>query len=165
MEENSEPPERLVDVAAAAGVSTSTAYRHFASVDDLIQAFVLQLPVRAAELFAESGGQSADPLDSLARWNESWVGACVELGELATHLRSPLGFLQRRNGGDPVIAFACSLIEPLLQLLDGDVTMMLFTWNITSDPREVLDLQHLGWSVKKIADYVTRAVLATPSAD
>lgn len=165
MGDHSAPPERLVDVAAAAGVSAATAYRHFASVDDLIQAFVLQLPVRAAELFAESGGQSADPLDSLTRWNESWVAACLEHGELAVRLRSPLGFLQRRNDGDPVIAFACSLIEPLLQLLDGDVTMMLFTWNITSDPREVLDLQRLGWSAKKIANYVTRAVLATPSAD
>jgi AcrR family transcriptional regulator len=165
MEEHSARPERLVDVAVAAGVSTATAYRHFASVDDLIQAFVLQLPVRAAELFAQSGGQSNDPLDSFIRWNESWVAACFEHGELAIHLRSPLGFLQRRDAGDPVIAFACSLIEPLLQLLDGDVTMMLFTWNVTSDPREVLDLQSLGWSTKKIASYVTRAVLATPSTD
>ena len=165
MQEHSAPPERLVDVAAAAGVSTATAYRHFASVDDLIRAFVLQLPVRAAELFATSGGQSTDPLDSLTRWNQSWVAACVEHGELAVHLRSPVGFLQRRSDGDPAITFACSLIEPLLQQFDGDVTMMLFTWNVTSDPREVLDLQRLGWPVNKIANYVTRVVLATPSPD
>ena len=64
----------------------ATAYRHFASVDDRIRVFVLQLPVRAAELFARSGGQSADPLDSFTRWNESWVAACLQHGELAHHL-------------------------------------------------------------------------------
>jgi AcrR family transcriptional regulator len=53
-----------------AGVSTATAYRLFASVDDIIQAFVLQLPLRAAELFDSSGGATNDALDSFARWNE-----------------------------------------------------------------------------------------------
>ncbi len=43
MEEHSAPPERLVDVAATAGVSTATAYRHFASVDDLLQAGMIAL--------------------------------------------------------------------------------------------------------------------------
>ena len=46
--EHGAPPIRLTDVASLAGVSTATAYRHFASVDDVIQAFVLQLPLRAA---------------------------------------------------------------------------------------------------------------------
>lgn len=159
------PPERLADIAAMADVSTATAYRHFASHDDAIQAFVLQLPVRAVELFDESGGASDDAIDSFARWNRSWVDACLEHGNLAIHLRSPVGFLQRRDEGDPVIAFACAHIEPLLDQLDGDTTMMLFMWNVTSDPREVLDLQRRGWSAAAIADFVTRAVVSTPSVD
>ena len=162
--EHDAPPTRLTDVASLAGVSTATAYRHFASVDDVIQAFVLQLPTRAAELFDSSGGATDDALDSFIRWNESWIEACLEHGPLAVHLRSSQGFLQRRHDGDPVITFACAQIEPLLDALDGDTTLMLFTWNVTSDPREVLDLQRMGWGTAKIANFVTRSVLATPNA-
>lgn len=161
--EHGAPPERLTDVAELAGVSTATAYRHFASVDDVIQAFVLQLPTRAVELFAQSGGAGDDALESFGRWNQSWVTACLEHGPLAVHLRSSRGFLQRRDEGDPVITYACAPIEPLLGALDGDTTMMLFIWNVTSDPREVLDLHRLGWGSAEIADFVTRSVLATPS--
>lgn len=157
------PPERLTEIAALAGVSTATAYRHFASVDDVIKAFVLQLPARAVELFDASGGARDDALESFRRWNESWVTACLEHGPLAVHLRSSRGFLQRREEGDPIITYACAPIEPLLEALAGDTTMMLFTWNVTSDPREVLDLHRMGWSTAKIADFVTRSVLATPS--
>jgi AcrR family transcriptional regulator len=160
--ENGAPPDRLADVAQLAGVSTATAYRHFASARDAIQAFVLQLPVRAVELFATSGGAAGDPIEAFGRWNLAWVRACVEHGELAVHLRSSEGFLQRRDEGEPVITFACSQIEPLLNRLDSDTTMMLFMWNVTSDPREVLDLQRRGWSVERIAEFVTKAVLATP---
>lgn len=161
--EHGAPPERLADVARLAGVSTATAYRHFASVDDAIRAFVLQLPIRAAELFAEFDHANSDPVAAFAAWNLAWVRACEEHGELAVHLRSPRGFLERRDEGEPVISFACAQIEPLLERLEGDTTMMLFMWNVTSDPREVIDLRRLGWDTDRIADFVTRAVLATPS--
>ena len=108
---------------------------------------------------------SDDPLDAFQQWNRCWVTACLEHGALAVHLRSPAGFLQRRDEGDPVISYACDQIEPLLAGLDGDTTLMLFTWNVTSDPREVLDLQRLGWDATRIAEFVTRSVLATPSVD
>jgi AcrR family transcriptional regulator len=158
------PPQRLAEVADLVGVSSATAYRHFASVDDAIQAFVLRLPVRAVELF-EGAGICDDPLDAFRQWNRCWVTACLEHGDLAIHLRSPAGFLQRRDEGDPVISCACAQIEPLLVALDGDTTLMLFTWNVTSDPREVLDLHGLGWDAERIAEFVTRSVLATPSVD
>ena len=157
------PPQRLAEVAELAGVSNATAYRHFASLDDVIQAVVLELPVRAVELF-ETTNTGDDPLDAFRQWNRCWVEACLEGGGLAVHLRSPAGFLQRRNEGDPVIGYACDQIEPLLAALAGDTTLMLFTWNLTSDPREVLDLHRLGWDVSRIAEFVTRSVLATPSA-
>jgi AcrR family transcriptional regulator len=162
--EHGAPPARLADVARLAGVSTATAYRHFASVDDAIQAFVLQLPIRAVEHFDASGGATGEPVEAFGRWNLAWVQACAEHGALAVHLRSSRGFLQRRDEGEPVITFACAHIEPLLARLDGDTTMMLFMWNVTSDPREVLDLRRRGWSIQRIADFVTSAVLATPEA-
>ncbi len=156
-------PERLSEVAATAGVSTATAYRHFKSVDDVITAFVLQLPQRAVELFAEneSGG---DAELSLYQWNRAWVDACLECGPLAVHLRSRAGFLERRASGDRAVVFASRQIEPILEQLEGDPLMMLFVWNVTSDPREVLDLQLLGWGGDKIARFVTDVVLATPES-
>ncbi len=155
-------PTRLADVAEIAGVSTATAYRHFSSVDDAIQAFVLQLPVRAVELFEASDRPGDDPVERFRCWNRSWVTACVEHGTLAVNLRSPRGFLERRASNDPVISYACSRIEPLLEPLAGDSIMQLFTWNVTSDPREILDLLGLGWTEGEIAEFVTNSVLVTP---
>ncbi len=159
---NGSAPTRLADLATTAGVSTSTAYRHFASVDDAIQAFVLQLPVRAVELFAERDTEQQSAVERFRVWNESWVASCLEHGPLAVHLRSSEGFFARRNSGDAVISYACSHIEPLLEPIEGDTLLQLFTWNVTSDPREVLDLVGLGWSASQIADFVTRSVVATP---
>ncbi len=155
-------PERLADLAEAAGVATATAYRHFASADDAIQAFVLQLPVRAVELFEASDRPGSSPVERLRHWNQSWVTSCREHGPLAVNLRSPRGFLERRANNDPVIRYACSRIEPLLEDLDGDTTLQLFTWNLTSDPREVLDLLGLGWTEHQIAEFITQSTLATP---
>ena len=66
------PPQRLAEVAELAGVSNATAYRHFASLDDVIQAVVLELPVRAVELF-ETTNTGDDPLDAFRQWNRCWV--------------------------------------------------------------------------------------------
>ncbi|MEM9650684.1 MAG: TetR/AcrR family transcriptional regulator [Actinomycetota bacterium] len=155
-------PTRLADVAKVAGVSTATAYRHFASVDDVIQGFVLRLPVRAAELFAATDRPTVEPTERLRNWNRSWVASCVEHGPLAVNLRSPRGFLERRDNNDPVISYACSIIEPILEQLDGDTILQLFTWNVTSDPREVLDLLRLGWTTDEIVEFVTNSILVTP---
>ncbi len=159
---NGSAPTRLADVAKIAGVATATAYRHFSSVDDVIQAFVLRLPVRAVELFTESDEPGDDPVERLLCWNQSWVAACVEHGTLAVNLRSPRGFLERRANNDPVISYACAHIEPLLEPLDGDTIMQLFTWNVTSDPREIIDLLALGWTEGQIARFVTDSILTTP---
>ncbi len=158
------PPARLAEIAATAGVSTATAYRHFSSIDDVIQAFVLQLPVRAVELFESTDDGTADAVEQFACWNRSWVASCVEHGPLAIHLRSPRGFLERRDSGDAVISYACAQIEPLLDALPGDTVLQLFIWNVTSDPREVLDLLGIGWTQERIAAFVTDTVLATPTS-
>lgn len=157
-------PERLADIANVAGVATATAYRHFASIDDIIQACVLELPERAVELFVADGDGASSPQEAFHLWNRAWVRSCLEHGRLAVHLRSPEGFLERRAAGEPVISYACSHIEPLLEALPGDPLLKLFIWNATSDPREVLDLHRLGWNPDEIADFVTATVLATPAS-
>ncbi|MEO7398844.1 MAG: TetR/AcrR family transcriptional regulator [Ilumatobacteraceae bacterium] len=154
-------PRRLADVAEHAGVSVATAYRHFTSVDDVVRAHVVQLPERAAELFDRNQRLELTDADRFQRWNQAWVRACLDHGPSAVHLRSTAGFLERRAHGDPVVAFVCRHVEPLLSAFDGDVLPLLVVWNVVSDPREVLDLHvTLKWSGQRIARFITTTTLA-----
>jgi AcrR family transcriptional regulator len=153
-------PDRLADLATAAGISVATAYRHFASIDEVVRAYVLRLPQNAADRFARADRGGLSATDRFHRWNRAWVRACLQFGPLAVHLRSPDGFLRRRADAEPAIGFVCAHVEPLLAALDGDVVVSLLVWNAISDPREVLDLhQTLGWADERIARFVTETTL------
>ncbi len=169
--EHGTTPERLADVAAHSGISLATVYRHFSSVDELVQAHVVQLPKRAAELFAEVGQRAVTDHAERARfhrWNESWVQASVEFGPTAVYLRSPVGFLARRASGDVTVNFVCNQVEPLLEPFAHKtygIVALLTTWNAVSDPREILDLNATAkWSKKRIARYITDTTLASALA-
>jgi AcrR family transcriptional regulator len=154
-------PQRLADVARVARISTATAYRYFESVDDVVQAHVLRLPEDAARQFHASLRAADDPEKRLLRWNRAWTMACLDFGPTAIHLRSTEGFLARRRSGDPVVAFVCRQVEPLLGALTRDVVPSLAVWNAVSDPREVLDLRGtLRWSAQRITQYVHAATVA-----
>jgi AcrR family transcriptional regulator len=157
-----EAPTRLSQIAAAAGVSPATAYRHFASAEDIVQAFVRRLPELAVGRFGE-GRPRSEPTGELQRWNACWVQACLAFGAAAVHLRSPIGFLARRAAGDPTVSYVCSHVEPLLIAVVGHRRLIeaLVVWNAVSDPREVLDLHHThGWSASRITKFITAAVEA-----
>jgi AcrR family transcriptional regulator len=164
-------PDRLADLAAHSGISLATVYRHFSSVDELVQAHVVQLPERTAHLFDASNRRHGRQLDDYGRlhtWNESWVRASLEFGPTAVYLRSPMGFLSRRRSGDATVMFVCRHVEPLLQPFTDkhhDVVALLTTWNAVSDPREILDLRSTArWSAQRIASYITETTLARMSA-
>jgi AcrR family transcriptional regulator len=160
--EHGQAPDRLADLAKWAGISVATAYRHFASIDDLIRAHVLRLPQSASERFARADRVDLTAVDRLHRWNRAWVRACLEFGSVAVHLRSADGFLRRRADGEPAVTYVCQQVEPLLAALDVELTVTLVVWNAVSDPREVLDLHHtLGWSDERIARFVTDTTLRT----
>ena len=154
-------PMRMDDVAQHAGVSQATAYRYFASLDQLVRAHVLQLPEYAAAAFARGDRPDQEPFERFRRWNAAWVGACLHYGPTAVHLRSPEGFLARRRSGDPAVVSVCEQVEPLLHDLVDDPLAVLMVWNAVSDPREVLDLHRtLRWSATRIANFVTEVTLA-----
>ncbi len=158
-------PARLADVAAHAGVSVATAYRHFQSVDDVVQAHVLQLPEHAVRHFRRADRSGASSAERLHRWNRAWVQACLQLGPSAVHLRSTDGFLARRANADPVVTFVCDQVEPLLLALGDEHLSRLVIWNAVSDPREVLDLRGtLGWSREAIAALITNATIGVGAA-
>lgn len=155
-------PERLADVAAHAGLSVATAYRHFQSNEDVVRAHVLLLPQRAVELFEQTDHRQVGSAERFHRWNRAWARASLEHGPSAVHLRSPVGFLERRARRDPAVCFVCDHVEPLLVALTDDHLRALVMWNAVSDPREVLDLAAtLGWSLERIARFVTDATVAS----
>jgi AcrR family transcriptional regulator len=157
-------PARLSEVAAVAGVSTATAYRHFASAAEVVSAHLLQLPEFAVSQFSRQR-PAADPVDRLHQWNTAWVGACRAFGPTSVFLRSPAGFLARREVGDGPVTFVCNVVEPLLAAVDPvDPLSLLLVWNAISDPREVLDMERsLGWGSRRIARFLTDTTVAASS--
>jgi AcrR family transcriptional regulator len=159
------PPTRLADVSTEAGISTATAYRHFASAEEAALAYVLQLPQMAIDRFT-SHKRSSDPGQRFVDWNEAWVHACIEFGPSTAALRSPEGFLARRRRKEPSIALVCHHVEPLLAELvpDNILVEALIIWNAISDPREVLDMKStLRWSNAHIVEFITQTTLARAS--
>jgi hypothetical protein len=155
------PPSGLAEVAAAAGVSTATAYRHYYSLDDLASSYMAQVPEAAWRLYSASGRAGGNPDSDLMHWNQAWVKACLSYGASVVPLRSTSGFLERRNQGEPVISYVCSLVEPLLARCLVPIDLGLATWNAVSDPREVVDLrQTLGLSQRRIAEHITSVTLS-----
>lgn len=159
--EHGRSPTRLADVAAHVGVSTATAYRYFASIDDLANAHLARLPESAVSRFRRAGTGSTEPADVLHAWNRAWVTACLEFAPTTVPLRSALGFLHRWRAGDPLVTYVCDQVVPLLEAVGGDAEVGLAVWNVVSDPREVIDLRTtLGWSADRIARHVTRLTMA-----
>jgi AcrR family transcriptional regulator len=155
------PPARLADVAQHVGVSTATAYRHFASLDDLANAHLTRVPEHAVALFERARRRATEPEAVFEAWNRSWVASCLEHASTTVPLRSAKGFLQRRAEGDPLVTYVCDQVAPLLEACDVPVDIGLAVWNVVSDPREVIDLREtLGWSPKRITRHVTRMTLA-----
>jgi AcrR family transcriptional regulator len=172
LDRTGEIPTRLADIAREAGVGVATAYRHFAGADAVIDEFILRLPTAAARQFDRRNKISLSAMARFEVWNRAWVDACLLYGVAATRLRSSVGFLQRRAEGDPIVAFVCAIVEPLLVAIDKDDPAsvdpasvdrveLLWIWNALSDPREVLDQRHTRRrSAARIASSITRATVA-----
>src|SRR4051794_24712124 len=75
----------MSDVAAAAGISTATAYRHFASVDDILAAYRFEV---GRELLEFSRCQAAEGLPLLEAVCSKWVHLVVQHGGSMIHTRS-----------------------------------------------------------------------------
>jgi AcrR family transcriptional regulator len=177
-----EVPTRLADVAAEAGVGLATAYRHFDDVDAVVDEFILRLPTAATDQFNRRNRPTMTPVERFEVWNRAWVDACLRFGVSATRLRSPVGFLQRRQEGDPIVAVVCTSVEPLLEAMTrhrvgartgagaGQAPKtssvdLLWIWNALSDPREVLDQHHTRRrSAARIAHAITKATIAAAKA-
>ncbi|MFK0002378.1 TetR/AcrR family transcriptional regulator [Paenarthrobacter sp. NPDC090522] len=133
----------MSQIAAEAGISTATAYRHFASVDDALAAYRFEV---GRELLEFSRTQTSAGLELLEVVCAKWVHLVVQHGESMIHTRSAEGYLARVKAGAYYLtvqadALALPLREACRELAlphPGDEA--LFLWNGFFDPREINDL-------------------------
>ncbi len=134
----------MQSAAARAGIGTATAYRYFSSLEELLEAYTINITEKLRD-FAHGC-----PLTGSELYNailSRWIALVLEHGKVMVQLRSRSGYLQRMDQGDPVIATSRAIWEQplrgLLQELGLPETLLrqaLFLNNTLSDPREILDL-------------------------
>jgi AcrR family transcriptional regulator len=159
----------LAEVAAAAGVSTATAYRHFESADHVAFSFVAGF-LDDVEDRTVAASLNDDATLRLRELCAIWVQSVLDWGPALAHLRSPEGFLGRRARREPEASRSLRHLEPTLAALvapsdsPAELSYAIAVWNALADPREVLDQSVvLGWAADEIADRVHGAVCAATS--
>lgn len=144
---------RMADVAERAEVSTATAYRHFASVDDILEQFRFDVGNRLLD-FSEKCDEHG--LSKLERVCEEWVRLVVKHGGTMVHTRSEQGYLSRLRAGAPYLTVQAAALLPAITEASEELGIedpadeALFLWNMMFDPREIFDvLKTLGIDERK----------------
>ncbi|WP_256869917.1 TetR/AcrR family transcriptional regulator [Paenarthrobacter ureafaciens] len=133
----------MSEIAAEAGISSATAYRHFASVDDVLAAYRFEVGRELLEFSQKHQGRGLELLEAVCT---KWVQLVIQHGESMIHTRSAEGYLARVKAGAYYLTVqADALRRPLGEAADalgiehpGDEA--LFLWNGFFDPREIHDL-------------------------
>lgn len=153
----------MSDIAHEAEISPATAYRHFASVEEVLIAYRYGIGEQLKEY---SDRQKSAGVELLRDVDRKWVQLVGEHGGSMVHTRSPEGYLARlRSGAQYLTVQADALERPLREALEeaglpaiGDEAM--FLWNVLFDPREILDvINTIGLSEKDAADRLTDTLL------
>jgi AcrR family transcriptional regulator len=147
---------RMADIADRADVSTATAYRHFASVADVLAEFRDDV---GRQLLAFSRSCEATGVALLEEVSQEWVRLVVKNGAAMIHSRSDEGYLKRLRAGTPYLsaqaeALGRPISEAAAELGVSDLgDEGLFLWNVLFDPREIHDLlETVGLSGPEIGD-------------
>lgn len=134
----------MTDVAKHAEISTATAYRHFASVEDILAEYRFGVGEKLRDYSLKQ--QEMSGVELLTAVSRKWVDLVTRHGGAMLYTRSGEGYLARlRTGAYYLTVQADALERPLREAVEelglppiGDEAM--FLWNILFDPREILDL-------------------------
>jgi AcrR family transcriptional regulator len=159
------PRFALTEVAARAGVSTATAYRHFSDPSAAVDAFVADLIGDLLAAF-DAVPVGVDPVAELRALCREWVVRAARWGAAAVYTRSPRGVLARRDGGDPLVV---GLYDRLAVRVEAgiaagvlpvqDVRFAVLMWATLLDERVVIDLVGSGWAAEDVVERLTGALL------
>jgi AcrR family transcriptional regulator len=135
----------MTEVAREAELSPATAYRQFASVEDILAEYRFEVGCRMRDY---SRTLESTGLDRLAALCSCWVNLVAEHGAAMVSTRSRRGYLERlREDTYYLTVQAEALEQAVVESADelgifnvGDEA--LFLWNLLFDPREILELMH-----------------------
>ncbi|WP_125610456.1 TetR/AcrR family transcriptional regulator [Specibacter cremeus] len=137
-------PISMSDLAKAAEISPATAYRHFASVEDVLAEFRFGVGEKLRDFSVKQSASGLDLLDAVSR---KWIALVVRHGGAMVHTRSGEGYLARLDAGAYYLTIQAEALErPLTEACDelGIAHLgreAMFLWNILFDPREIFDLR------------------------
>ncbi|MFI7669367.1 TetR/AcrR family transcriptional regulator [Nocardia sp. NPDC049526] len=154
----------IPELAAEAGVGVATAYRHFATPQDAMQAFHRRAIEQLLEAFAAID-PALDPIERFQRFCRTWVDQARRWGPAVRHIRSHKGFIERLAAGDESITALHNILADVLEALvhqgkttQPDLTYAVLLWITIFDERVVYDLtvfQH--WSAARVTDQLSGA--------
>lgn len=137
-------PATLSELAREAGMSTATAYRHFQSLDEVSQAYLVETMTKLREQATVCEETGFDLLHAVSRF---WIAIVQEHGGVLVQIRSRRGFYDRMRQGvaSTELGFEArrrALTEVLAELglpasMLEDAAML---YNTMFDPRDIIDL-------------------------
>lgn len=140
-------PTTMAELAKAAGMSTATAYRHFQSLDEVAQAYLVQVMSKLRDF---SVARSEAGTDLLRVVSACWINIVQEHGGVLVQIRSRRGFYDRlqQRVESTQLGFEArrrALVGVLneLDLPAGMLEDAAMLYNTMFDPRDVLDLMNL----------------------
>lgn len=156
----------MTDIAAKAEIGIATAYRYYSSMEQLVEAIVLDI---IEDLRDYSVGLSSTGGAQFRQVLLHWIELVKKHGPILIQLRSRRGYLDRLHADNPVIATVAEAWRAPLQGLlgaevedsrDFDMAMMLL--NLLVDPREVDELIHrVGLPAEQVATMMTATFTAS----
>ncbi|MBF6331318.1 TetR/AcrR family transcriptional regulator [Nocardia transvalensis] len=153
------------ELATEAGVGVATAYRHFPTPQDAMQAFHRRAVEQLLAAFA-AVDPGLDPVERFHRCCRTWVEEAMQWGSAVRFIRSSKGFIERLSVGDPIITALHDTLGAVLTALtrvgrapESDTTYAVLMWTTIFDERVVYDLtEHRHWSPAETTEHLTRAV-------
>lgn len=140
-------PATMVELAKAAGMSTATAYRHFQSLDEVTQAYLVRVMSKLRDFSVARRETGTDLLRVVSTY---WITIIQEHGPVLVQIRSRRGFYDRlrQRVESTELGFEArrrALVGVLdeLGLPPGMLEDAAMLYNTMFDPRDVLDLMKL----------------------
>jgi AcrR family transcriptional regulator len=151
----------LVAVAQAAGLSKATVYRHFSSVQELHDAYLLHVILELRDYSDQCTTTGPGLFDYVVK---EWGRLLTHHGAAMIQIRSRRGCLERLRDQDPVItAVHDTWQRPIQELLTqhhkpaSAFPRALTLCNILFDPREILDINNSGQSMHQTLTFLSGA--------
>ncbi|WP_237712997.1 TetR/AcrR family transcriptional regulator [Serratia sp. M24T3] len=161
--EVAEDPISMTEIANEAGVSVATAYRQFASVEEVLNTYRQEVGQLLLEYSEKQTGSGLEKLEKVSRY---WIKLVRQRGAAMVPMRNRRGYLERLWEGAEYLLVQANAVRPPLREAMQEMSLpdigdkAVFLWNILFDPREIFDLiDTVGLSEKQVGGQLMSVLL------